>query len=73
MELDNWDWMTRKLMTTNHIMYPKSYIYWLYLPRVEGLLQMKQTMEEEQYLLNDYIKKSQGVNQGKPLTKKVEY
>ena len=46
-------------MTTNHALHPQSGVDRLYLPRQtggQGLLQVKQTVEEEKRALNDYIK-----------------
>ena len=58
-ELDDLDRKTRKLMTANHALHPQSDVDRLYLPRQtggRGLLQVKQTVEEEKRALNDYIK-----------------
>ena len=60
-ELEDLDRKTRKLMTANHALHPQSYVDRLYLPRQtggRGLLQVKQTVEEEKRALNDYIKNS---------------
>ena len=48
-------------MTANHALHPQSDVGRLYLPRQtggRGLLQVKQTVEEEKRALNDYIKNS---------------
>ena len=48
-------------MTANHTLHPQSDVDRLYLPRQtggQGLLQVKQTVEEEKRALNDYIKNS---------------
>ena len=60
-ELEDLDSKTRKLMTANHALHPQSDVDRLYLPRQtggRGLLQIKQTVEEEKQALNDYIKNS---------------
>ena len=60
-ELENLDRKTRKLMTANHAQHPQSDVDRLHLPRQiggRGLLQVKQTVEEEKRALNDYIKNS---------------
>ena len=57
-ELNDLDRKTRKLMTANHA---QSDVDRLYLPRQtggRGLLQVKQTVEEEKRAFNDYIKNS---------------
>ena len=60
-ELEDFDRKTRKLMTANHALHPQSDVDRLYLPRQtggRGLLQVKQTVEEEKRALNDYIRNS---------------
>jgi hypothetical protein len=60
-ELEELDRKTRKLMTANHALHPQSDVDRLYLPRNtggRGLLQVKQTVEEEKRALSDYIKHS---------------
>ena len=60
-ELEDLDHKTRKLKTANHALHPQSDVDRLYLPRQtggRGLLQVKQTVEEEKRALNDYIKNS---------------
>lgn len=60
-ELEELDRKTRKLMTANHALHPQSDVDRLYLPRKaggRGLLQIRQTVEEEKRALNDYIKNS---------------
>jgi hypothetical protein len=60
-ELDDLDRKTRKAMTINRALHPQSDVDRLYLPRKEGgrgLLQVKQTVEEEKRALNDYIQSS---------------
>jgi hypothetical protein len=60
-ELEDLDRKTRKLMTANHALHPQSDVDRLYLPRKaggRGLLQIRQTVEEEKRALNDYIKNS---------------
>jgi hypothetical protein len=60
-ELKDLDRKTRKLMTANHALHPQSDVDRLYLPRKtggRGLLQIRQTFEEEKRALNDYIKNS---------------
>jgi hypothetical protein len=60
-ELEDIDRKTRTLMTANHALHPQSDVDRLYLPRKadeRGLLQVKQTVEEEQRALNDYISSS---------------
>ena len=60
-ELEYLDRKTRKLMTANHALQPQSDVDRLYLPRQtggRGLIQVKQTVEEEKRALNDYIKNS---------------
>ena len=60
-ELEDLDRKTRKLMTANHALHPQSDVDRLYLSRQtggRGLLQVKQTVEEEKRALNDYIKNS---------------
>ena len=58
-ELEDLDRKTRKFMTANHALHPQSDVDRLFLPRQtggRGLLQVKQTVEEEKRALNDYIK-----------------
>jgi len=60
-ELEDLDRKTRKLMTANHALHPQSDVDRLYLPRKaggRGLLQVRQTVEEEKRALNDYINSS---------------
>ncbi|XP_023216726.1 uncharacterized protein LOC111619278 [Centruroides sculpturatus] len=60
-ELDNLDRKTRKLMTIYCSLHPRSDVDQLYLPRRlggRGLLQVKQTVEEEKYALAEYVKDS---------------
>ena len=60
-ELEDLDRKTRKLMTANHALHPQSDVDRLYLPRQtsgRGLLQVKQTVEEEKRTLNAHIKNS---------------
>ena len=60
-ELEDLDRKTRKLMTANHALHPQCDVDRLYMPRQtggRGLLQVKQTVEEEKRALNDYIKHS---------------
>ena len=60
-ELEDLDRKTRKLMTANHALHPQSDVDRLYLPRKageRGLLQVRQTVEEEKRALNDYISSS---------------
>lgn len=60
-ELDELDRKTRKVMTANHALHPQSDVDRLYMPRKEGgrgLIQVKQTVEEEKRALNDYIQSS---------------
>ena len=48
-------------MTANHALHPQSDVDRFYLPRQtggRGLLQVKQTVEEEKRAINDYIKNS---------------
>ena len=50
-----------KLVSAHHALHPQSDVDRLYLPRQaggRGLLQIKQTVEEEKRTLNDYIKNS---------------
>ena len=52
---------TRKLMSVHHALYPQSNVDRLYLHRQadgRGLLQIRQTVEEEKRALNDYNKNS---------------
>ena len=59
-ELEDLDRKTRKLMTANHALHLQCDVDRLYMPRQtggRGLLQVKQTVEEEKRALNDYIKK----------------
>ncbi|KAJ7345402.1 hypothetical protein JRQ81_001352 [Phrynocephalus forsythii] len=61
MELDSLDRKTRKLMTIHYALRPRSDVDRLYLPRKldgRGLLQVKQTVEEEKHALADYVKNS---------------
>lgn len=61
-ELDNLDRKTRKLMTANKALHPKSDVDRLYLSRKEGgrgLIQVRQTIEEEEKSLYEYINNSQ--------------
>ena len=60
-ELEDLDCKTRKLITANHALHSQSDVDRLYLPRQtggRGLLQVKQTVEEEKRALNDCIKNS---------------
>ena len=60
-ELEDLDRKTRKLMSAHHALHPQSDVDRLYLPRQaggRGLLQIRQTVEEEKRALNDYIKNS---------------
>ena len=60
-ELEDLDRKTRKLMTAHHALHPQSDVNRLHLPRQadgRGLLQIRQTVEEEKRTLNDYIKNS---------------
>ena len=60
-KLEDLDQKTRKLMLAHHALHPQSDVDRLYLPRQvggRGLLQIRQTVEEEKRALNDYIKKS---------------
>ena len=60
-ELEDLDRKTRKLMSAHHALHPQSDVDRLYLPRLVdggGLLQIRQTVEEEKRALNDYIKNS---------------
>ena len=60
-ELEDMDRKTRKLMSAHHALHPQSDVDRLYLPRKaggRGLLQIKQTVEEEKRALNDYINNS---------------
>ncbi|XP_070588487.1 vomeronasal type-2 receptor 26-like [Erythrolamprus reginae] len=60
-ELDNLDRKTRKFMTIQHALHFCSDIDRLYLPRKiggRGLLQVKQTVEEEKHSLADDVKES---------------
>ena len=60
-ELEDLDRKTRKLMSAHHALHPQSDVDRLYLPRQAdgiGLLQIRQTDEEEKRALNDYIKNS---------------
>ena len=60
-ELDELDRKTRKVMTINHALHQQSDVYRLYMSRNEGgrgLLQLKQTVEEEKRALYDYIQNS---------------
>ena len=55
------DRKTRKLMSAHHVLHPRSDVDKLHLPRQaggRGLLQIRQTIEEEKRVLNDYIKNS---------------
>jgi len=57
-ELDNIGSKTRKSMTANHTLHSQSDIERLYLPRKEGgrgLLQVKQTVEEEKQALKENV------------------
>jgi len=57
-ELDNIGSKTRKSMTANHTLHPQSDIERLYLPRKKGgrgLLQVKQTVEEEKQALKENV------------------
>ena len=60
-ELGDLDRKTRKLISAHHALHPQSDVDKLYLPRQaggRGLLQIRQTVEEEKRALNDYIKNS---------------
>ena len=60
-KLENLDRKTRKLMSAHHTLHPQSDKDRLYLPRQaggKGLLQIRQTVEEEKRTLNDYITNS---------------
>ena len=60
-ELEDLDRKTRKLMSAHHSLHPQSDVDILYLPRQaggSGLLQIRQTVEKERRVLNDYIKNS---------------
>ena len=60
-ELEDFDRKTRKLISAHHALHPQSDVNRLYLPRQaggRGLLQIRQTAEEEKRALNDYIKNS---------------
>ena len=60
-ELEDLDRKTRKLITANRALHPQSDVDRLYMPRQtggRGLLQVKQTVEEEKRALSDYIKNS---------------
>ena len=60
-ELENIDRKTRKLMTAHRTLHPQSDIDRLYLPRRiggRGLLQIRQTVEEEMRNLSEYINSS---------------
>ena len=60
-ELEDLDRKTRKLMSAHYALHPQSDVDKLYLPRQvggRGLLQIRQTVEEEKRALNDYIKNS---------------
>ena len=58
-KLEDLDRKTRTRMSAHHTLHPQSDLNRLYLPRQaggRGLLQIKQTVEEEKRALNDYIK-----------------
>ena len=60
-ELEDLNRKTRKLMSAHYALHPQSDVDRLYLPRQaggRGLLQIRQTVEEEKRALNDYIKNS---------------
>ena len=60
-ELEDLDSKTRKLMTAHHTLHPQCDIDRLYLPRRiggRGLLQIRQTVEEEIRTLSEYISSS---------------
>ena len=60
-ELEDLDRKTRKVMSAHHALHPQSNVVRLFLPRQKGgrgLLQIKQTVEEEKRALNNYIKNS---------------
>ena len=60
-ELKDLDRKTRKLMTAHRTLHPKSDIDRLYLPQRtggRGLLQIRQTVEEEMRNLSEYISSS---------------
>ena len=60
-ELKDLERKTRKLMSAHHALHPQSDVDRLYLPRQaggRGLLQIRQTVEEEKQALNVYIKNS---------------
>ena len=60
-ELEDLDRKTRKLMTAHHTLHLQSDIDRLYLPQrigVRGLLQIRQTAEEEIRNLSEYISSS---------------
>ncbi|XP_053166186.1 uncharacterized protein LOC128351082 [Hemicordylus capensis] len=61
-ELETLDRKTRKIMTINHALHPRSDVDRLYLPRSSGgrgMLQVHQTVEEEKRGLEEYIKDSE--------------
>src|SRR6185436_7886221 len=61
LELDELDRKTRKLMTAHHALHPQSDVDRLYLARNEGgrgLLQVRQSVEEEECALTHYVSDS---------------
>ncbi|XP_053149009.1 uncharacterized protein LOC128343627 isoform X2 [Hemicordylus capensis] len=61
-ELETLDRKTRKIMTINHALHPRSDVDRLYFPRSSGgrgMLQVHQTVEEEKIGLEEYIKDSE--------------
>ncbi|XP_053114534.1 uncharacterized protein LOC128328501 isoform X2 [Hemicordylus capensis] len=61
-ELEMLDRKTRKIMTINHALHPRSDVDRLYLPRSSGgrgMRQVHQTVEEEKRGLEEYIKDSE--------------
>ena len=60
-ELDELDRKTRKIMSANRALHPQSDVDRLYLPRKiggRGLIQIKQTVEEEKRALGEYVSSS---------------
>ena len=61
LELDELDRKTRKMMTAHHALHPQSDVDRLYLARKEGgrgLLQVRQSVEEEECALSHYVSDS---------------
>src|SRR6185436_680546 len=61
LQLDQLDRKTRKLMTAHHALHPQSDVDRLYLARTEGgrgLLQVRQSVEEEECALSHYVSDS---------------